>query len=645
MLTILYLSIFTFSSLFGQEVVTKKELDKKTLKLYMKALSHNRNRDFDEALMMMNRVLKKYPDFVNGHLRKSGILYNMEQFDSALKSIGIAIDIDPHGDPEMYMSKGILHSKLREFGAAAGSFEKYITLAEDGVRKQKAITLYEQSRFREQALLNPVPYIPIKLEGAVNSPTSEYIPMVTMDGTKMIFTRRVGGQEDLFIAEKKDSVFSEVYGMAAINTSQNEGVHTISSDGSRIIFTACNRYKEVIGGCDLFTSRLVDGEWSKPLNIGPVINTTAWDAQPSLSADGYTLYWSSSRKHGIGGNDIWMSTRTDTSSWTTPELLSENINGPYNEESPFIHPDGKTLYFRSNRPVGMGGYDIFYSRFNDTTNTWGVAKNIGYPINTENDEGAMSVSLDGKTAFFATDQKTGIRRTKKNLDIYTFELYEEARPQLVTFVKARIIDDISKLPISADIEIVNLSNKSDSKKGHSGKDGNYINSLLVSHEYGFFVSAPGYIYKSLYFDLSEMKPAYDPYVLEIKMTKIPAKEKVETHIVEKPKPIILENIFFESGSSALDKKSNIEIKRLAELIIRSGEMNVEIAGHTDNVGSIDENQRLSEDRARAVVDALVSYGVSKEKLSYIGLGETNPLESNETAQGRKINRRTTFRIL
>ena len=630
-------------SLVGQSIVTKSEMDNKWQKKYAEAVKLSRSADLKKALKKMDKVIDKYPTFVEAHLKRSGILYNMGDYDGSIAAIDDAIALDPDGDPEMYYSKGFIQREQRKYGAAAQSFQIYLQKAEKGERYDKAKILQQQTAFADYATKNPVPYDPQKLPGAINSNMSEYIPALTVDGEQMIFTRRVNGQEDLYIATLKDGSFENIKELTEINTPQNEGVHTISADGNRIIFTACNRRKEGMGGCDLFTSYMTDEGWSIPRNMGPVINTATWEAQPSLTSDGRQLFWSSNRLHGAGGNDIWTSTRTDTSGWNTPEPLSASINTEHNEESPFIHPDGKTLYFRSNRPVGMGDFDIYYARYNDTTRTWMPAVNIGYPINTEGAEGALSVSLDGNMAYFATDQNTGMDGNPKNLDIYQFELYHEARPQAVTFIKARITDSETGEPIAASIEIVNLDNDVISTTGKANSNGYYLSSLLAGYKYGFFVSAPGYVYSSDQFDLQEIKTSYDPYVLQIQLRKS-IEVVANTDTVEKT-PVILKNIFFETGSSLLDGRSSAEIDRLVKNLKENPDLRIQIAGHTDNVGSDAANKKLSEDRAKAVVDAISAKGINRDRLSYVGYGESQPIDTNETEIGRQNNRRTTFKIL
>jgi len=374
--------------------------------------------------------------------------------------------------------------------------------------------------------------------------------------------------------------------------------------------------------------------------MGKVINSISWDAQPSLSSDGKKLFFSSNRQDGYGGNDIWMSTRTDTSGWAPPKPLSTEINTPGNEESPFIHPDGHTLYFRSNKHIGMGGYDIFFSRYIDSTNTWTPAKNIGYPINTKGNEGAMSVSLDGKKAYFVSDMAYLDNMSNANLDIYSFDLYESARPMPTTFVKAHITDSESGAALVANYSIEPLKRKLRKISGKSDIKGNFTTSLPTNTDYAFFVEKEGYILYSGNFSLEGIQDVTDPFVLEIQLSKVPVVEE-ETPKVEL-KPIVLNNIFFESGSATLKMESDIEISRLAQNLRRNEGLKIEIHGHTDNVGTDEDNMRLSEERAKSVMQALIEKGILSSRIAARGFGESNPIDTNETEEGRKNNRRTEF---
>lgn len=624
----------------AQNIKSRSDLDKKSLKTYKEAISEGRKKRYKKSLQLYEKVLKKHPEFIDAQLRKAGMLHNMKDYEQSAIEFEKAISMAPEYDPQMYFSLAIVYRDLNRYDIAAQNFQFFIDRSENEKKKQRAMNFRDRSLFAHEAITNPVPFDPVLLTGGVNTNYSEYVPLMNIEGTQMVFTRRVGGQEDFYIANYENGEFRNVEEMFGLNTHQNEGVHTISADGKTLIFTACDRRKTGMGSCDLYFSKLDEGQWSVPSNMGKVINSISWDAQPSLSSDGKRLFFSSNRRDGNGGNDIWMSTRTDTSGWALPSPLPKEINTSGNEESPFIHPDGHTLYFRSDKHIGMGGYDIFFSRYIDSTATWTKAKNIGYPINTEGSEGALSVSLDGQKAFFASDMAYLEDKANANLDIYSFDLYHEARPMATTFVKAKITDYHTGEPLIAYYTIEALKKNLNPISGKSDFDGSFITSLPTNRDFAFFVEKDGYFLHSENFSLEGIQDVTDPFILDIKLKPIPKEEKEK--VTNDLEPIVLNNIFFESGSATLKIESDVEISRLAENLKKNNTLVIEIHGHTDNVGSKEDNMRLSEERAESVMMALIDKGISPSRITSKGFGENNPIDTNETEEGRKNNRRTEF---
>ncbi|MDF1697076.1 MAG: OmpA family protein [Saprospiraceae bacterium] len=629
------------SSIIAQGVVKRSDLDKKTLKIYKNAIAEGRGKKYDKSLKLFAKVLKKYPTFLDARLRKAGMLHNQKKYESSANEFKKAIELDPEYDPQMYFSLAIVQRDLDRYDLAAESFQQYINRASKSNRKERAIEYRDQALFIHKAKENPVPFNPEKMDGGISSSYSEYVPLMNIEGNQMVFTRKVNGQEDFYSAHIENGEVVNVKELTSLNTPLNEGVHTLSADGNTLIFTACERRKTGIGSCDLYYSFRKGENWSIPSNMGKIINSISWDGQPSLSSDGKRLFFSSGRQDGYGGNDIWMSTRTDTSGWTLPIVLPDEINTTGNEESPFIHPDGHTLYFRSDKHIGMGSFDIFYSRYVDSTKMWSKPTNIGYPINTEGNEGAFSVSLDGRKAFYTSDMAYLNDKSNANLDIYTFDLYEDARPMATTFIKAQIIDAITKEPLVANYSIVPLQKKLNKVSGKSDVSGSMISSLPTNFNYAFFVEKEGYLLYSESFRLEGIQYATDPYILKIELFPVPKATSSNLNIA---KPIVLNNIFFESGLAELKKESDIELFRLSENLKENATVQIEIHGHTDNVGSKVANLKLSEKRAEAVAQALIQLGVSSDRISFKGFGEDKPVDTNDTEEGRKNNRRTEFVI-
>lgn len=638
-----YLTLFALLisiGLWAQAPVSRKQLDKKQSALYKKALKASRNGKYKDSNKHLKKLLKKTPQFVDGKLLAAANAYNQKEYDTSLKIFDAVIKQYPDYNPMVYYSLATVQSKTEDYANAAKNYAKFARLLPEHKNSKKALKMSKTMAFRAKALANPVPFEPMRLNDNINTNNHEYIAMPSVDGESIVFTRRINNQEDFYIAHIEDEEVTEVIPILDLNTPYNEGVHTVSADGKTMIFTACDRKKEH-SGCDLFYSEWKDGKWSKELSMGHVINTSAWDAQPSLSADGKVLIFSSNRK-GSKGKDLWISAKSDRG-WTLPQRLSDVINTDGDEESPFLHPDGQTLYFRSTGHLGMGDFDMFLSRYDASNNTWSTPQNLGYPINTKGNEGAFSVSLDGKTAYFASDRAHEGKK-QKNLDIYKFNLYKGARPQPTTFVKIKVTD-MDGMPLDCNYTTQNISKNVIADKGYTS-DGIIITALPSNNNYATIIEKEGYIYHSENFNLSGINTALEPYVLTIKLEPMAIQPKeVVTHKPIKSQPVIMKNIFFDTGSAHLKIASDFEINTLFTLLNNDANISVEIIGHTDNTGSDAINDKLSLDRANAIKNRLISLGISSRRLITIGKGSHQPIADNDTEEGRQLNRRTEFVIV
>jgi outer membrane protein OmpA-like peptidoglycan-associated protein len=397
------------------------------------------------------------------------------------------------------------------------------------------------------------------------------------------------------------------------------------------------------GNFDLYYARQENGSWQDPERLPAPVNTGGFESQPTLSADGNLLLFVSDREGGFGRLDLWATRRNPDGSWRDPQNLGDMINTPLNEQAPFFHPDGQTLYFMSKGHPGMGQYDLFLARLKPD-GSWGRPHNLGYPINTANNEGALIVSLDGKTAYFDTDQLGPTARTQEmgNADLYTFDLYPEARPQPATYVEATVRDAATKRPLQAKLEFVRLNTQKIHQQGQTDERGQFLVVLPMGQDYALNVSKEGYLFHSENFALSEPTDLTEPYQLIIELRPVP-----ETDIsVEKPSaPVVLRNVFFASGSAELKQESIPELNQLKSFLEDNPERGIIINGHTDNVGEEADNLALSEARAKAVRDYLASHGINPIRLGYKGYGESRPVATNETPEGRALNRRTEFEIV
>jgi len=309
-----------------------------------------------------------------------------------------------------------------------------------------------QCKFGISAMQQPTGMIPINLGKNVNSEWDEYHPSLTGDSKEMMFTVRrprdentvckhCKQEEDIYNSFQINGIWQKSTKLKKpINTGNNEGAQCISPDGKYLFFTICNA-ESGYGSCDIYWSKREGNNWSKPKNCGSKVNTKYWESQPSISADGKTIYFTSNRPGGYGGMDIWKTEMISEGVFSDPENLGDVINTPYDEVSPFIHFDQKTLYFSSNGHLGMGGKDLFYAKIQSDGN-WGKPVNLGYPINSYQDESGIFINAQGNAAYFASDRPGGYG----GLDIYCFELEESLRPEPVLF----LTEDINKVENSSD---------------------------------------------------------------------------------------------------------------------------------------------------------------------------------------------------
>ena len=629
---------------FAQDYTERKDITKKEVKKLREAINSGRSNSTDKAIKVFDKLLKKYPDFVEIYLRKGSIHYQKKEYSKAKENFLAAIAKAPEFDPEMYFSAALTLHALEEYGAAGFHFEGYLERGATNKRKEaKARRMMQNSNFAHEALQNPVTTQFDKLPASINTSAREYGATESIDGESILFVRRDSRSDELMVATKDGEDYLVAPAFAEFDEFAEIGTFSFSANGKFVVFTSCNN-RNGFGGCDLYYSRIKNGQWIAPRNMGLVINTPAWESQPSLSADGSALYFSSNRKHGLGGKDIWVSLRGgDRNGWTMPINLGANINTKENEESPFIHADGYTLYFRSNGLPGMGDFDNYFSARKGDHLSWTKAANMGYPINTLGHDGGLTVSLDGERGYTSTDREfLENRSTNTNLEVFTFPIPEYAKPILTTYLKVNVVDAITKKPISA--------NKIDLVDGESGailsrneaEDGVFITSLPTGRSYGLSVEMEDYIFQSRYFDLAGINNALDPYVITVEMVPIP---KAESPDIVYDTPVVLNNIFFEIGSAKLKDVSMVEINRLSETLKSQPTLKIRIKGHTDKVGGSSVNKKLSEDRAKAVYNALATNGIELSRLSYIGVGEADPIDTNDTDAGRQSNRRTEFILI
>jgi len=497
---------------------------------------------------------------------------------------------------------------------------------------------------------NPVPFSPKSIQ-AVSTADDEYLPYVTSDGSKIYYTHRFNRKsrfsntpvsiEEFSFADKinpSDHSNDKYTEGKTMDTPFNQGGRdqggiSLTIDNKCLYITICTYIRTgntSYKNCDIYSSEYIDDKWQALKKLGPNINSDyTWEGQPSITADGNGLFFASARENGFGGIDIYRSRKDQNGNWGPAQNLGNVINTAYDDKTPFIHPDSQTLYFSSNGHQGVGGFDIFYSKHLGL-GRWSEPINIGYPINTDKDDLGFIVSTNGQKIYFASNSLEG----KGGYDLYSANLYEEARPQQVLFVNGQLFDEFGNELGGAEVELQNVKSLKLTRGLVDTETGEYAIAMALDDsedEFILTVKKQGYFYNSKYIKPSKKMLSNPPTTLNFEVKSI----KVGTRMK-------LKDIYFEFNSSQINEKSRVSLENFAEFLSLNPSLHIELFGHTDNVGDIESNLKLSQNRAKAVYDYLISRNIEQERVKYTGLGESYPIASNSTKKGRDQNRRTEF---
>jgi hypothetical protein len=621
-ISILFLIIFcTAGTCFAQSLHTTSN---KALKAYNEGVTAYDYFDLNKAEILFKEAISIDRQFYEAYMMLGELMSKQHRYSEAAMNFRYAVKLDSMFFKPVFFSLGQAEMKSGDYQNALVHLNVY--LGQTGMSEKNTLVAQKNVRnceFALKALKNPVPFNPVNIGSAINTTDDEYWPSITADGQTLMFTRqpvsRSGSsvreflEEDFFISFFTDDAWQKAVNAGTpLNTRQNEGAQTLSSNGRYMYFTACDR-PGGMGSCDIYFSAFNEGKWSEPYNLRSPVNSSHWESQPSISADGKRLFFSSNRPGGMGGKDLWYSVMNDRNQWITPVNMGDKINTEGDEMSPFIHFDGKTLYFASDGKTGLGGFDIFMTRMNSDS-TWSEPQNLGYPINTYNDEMGLVIESGGKKAYFSS-----IRDKINSKDIFYFDLYESARPAAVSYLKGKVYDrETNKVTI----------------KSSTDGNGNFLVCLPSGFNYGINVSKSGYLFYSENFMFEGEHTAIEPFVKKISLNPIKVGETM-----------LLANVFYEIDAWELKKESQAELNTLVEMLMDNKGLLIEIGGYTDATGSTEYNLSLSEKRAKSVVSYLVNRGISSDRLKSRGYGNTSPIGNNITEEGRKLNRRTEAKII
>jgi len=626
----------------------KIKLEKKTEKTYQEGIDYLKRGNYNLAGQQMRKVISEESGCVDAYFVLGLVNFKKadNNFREAEKNLRKVIELCPSYDVYAYYYLGEIYYGEENYALALKNLDEFLKDV-DKIKKDedynRAVSLQKYSKFYLEMTGHPVPFTPQVVEG-ISTPQNEYLPILSPDNQMALFTREIKiepGKNSLFRETKMkerflysmrnpDGKFEEGEEMPEpFNVNDNEGGATLTADNNTLYYTVCkfDNVKKYLN-CDIYYSENVNGDWSPIKSVSNKINLPgSWESQPTISADGRTLYFVSDRSGGFGGYDIYRSIKSESGEWGTPINLGPLINSTGNEKSPFFHPDEKTLYFSSDGWMGLGGYDIFYSKLDDH-GLWTKPKNIGYPINSPDDEVGFFVSTDGMQGFFASNKFNG----KGGWDLYSFELYDAARPEKVLLIRGNIKSEYSAEPVKAHIELKNLDTKKISNIPMDSVTGNYVAVAPFNSDYIMTVKKEGHVYESRYIAKVDS------------MFKLPARIDIEMKPIELNKSYRINDIYFPFNSFDLTMESKAVLDQLIDFLSESQNISIQIQGHTDNIGNDASNLKLSESRAHSVYNYLIEKGIAEKRLTYKGFGKAMPVAENDSEEGRARNRRTVFVI-
>ena len=626
----IFLFLLAFQLLHAQD--DKSKINKKAIEAYTKGLNKLDEDKYKDAIESFQEAIQRDGKYIDAYLSLAGVYGQLKDHKKCIENYEKAFALDSNYASDFRLPYAINLAGDGQFEKALRTINNLLANPRTAAATRKAAE-YRKKTFQfavDFDAANPqrFEFKPMNLGEGVNTPDPEYFPSMPIEGSDLIFTRNLKGRnEDFFLSHRTEDKWSNAYRLnGSINTMDNEGAQTIAQDGSWLIFTGCNR-GDGFGSCDLYISYRTKEGWSEAINLGGTVNTDQWESQPTLSPDKRDLYFASRRHGGYGGSDIYVSHLLPNGRWGTPENLGPEVNTAGDETEPFIHADNQTIYYGSNGLPGYGGEDLFIIR-KQADGKWSKPQNLGYPINTINNDGSLFISSDGITTYFASDRSD----SRGSLDIYTFEMRAGMRPAKTLWVKGKVYDSKTTAGLPSTVELIDLATKQSNSRVQTDESGNYLITLPLGKDYAFNVNRKGYLFYS------------DNFLLKDKSPDSVYKKDIPLQPIEIDASVVLKNIFFDFNKYELRNESQAELDKVVQFLGDNPNVKVVIEGHTDNVGKAADNKKLSEYRARAVVNYLIENGVKSTRLTATGFGATKPVASNQTEEGRAQNRRTELKI-
>jgi len=597
-------------------------------KIYEKAIIELDNKSFSRGIGLLENAIQKDTSLTDAYLSLFQTYLDTKQYEKAILVFEKIQSAHPNEALPFVVKYATAYLSL-------GNYTKpFFTL--NLLLKNNQLPAYLKSKAEDLlkvcafAMGNPIQNdISVTNAGdSINSDAAEYFPSVTVQDSLFLFMRRSNlAREDFYYSTLGKKGFSKAMPLADnLNDADKKGSMSLTQDLNTLYFAADYGPKGY-GRYDLYKVTKTDKGWSEPKNLGKNINTDFWDSAPSIAPDGQALYFCSNRPGGYGGIDIYVAYRNEKGFWNEAENMGPNINTAGDEQTPFIHADNRSLYFSSNGWPGFGAADLFVSR-KKLDDTWSRPTNLGYPINTFENEGSIAVASNGMDAYIASDRSD----SKGGLDIYQVVLSAATRANKTFYLKGFIADAVSKKPLAGEVVLMNPTDDSSNMQIKVDSNGYFVLGLPYFDSLGIRVNSPNHIYASTFISADSLQ-----YL---------SGTNFQFYLA----PIIssfaqnFKNVFFDLNSAKLKKKSRVELDAMVTYLAATPNATILLEGHTDSKGDSVQNKIISEKRAQAIANYLIAKKIAPKRVSHIGLGAKFPIADNDTEEGRAKNRRSSFII-
>ena len=601
---------------------------KQAAETYEAGLSALNNNDAQKAIQLFKLAASKDSQYVDPVVALFQVFNEQKNFQTAIDYFNEIKKRDSTASVPFLVKQGVALASLGRYNAAYKLLTPYISENSlPNYLKEKAKEFYAICKFAISQ--NIAPEISIQNMGdSINSPASEYFPTVSIQDSLFLFMRRLNlSREDFYTSSMGVHGFSAAIPLSdTLNFAAKKGSMSLSAD-LQTLYYAADYAEQGYGRYDIYKVQRNPWGWSKPKNLGQQINSDFWDSAPSIAPDGNSIYFASNRPDGYGGIDIYVAYKNEKGYWEEAINLGPTINTKGDDQTPFIHADNQSLYFSSNGRLGFGGSDIYVSR-KKIDGSWTTPVNLGYPINTYDNEGSIALASNGATAYIASDRSD----SRGELDIYKITLAENTRAYKTWYIKGQITDATTKKTIPAELQIVDPASGYPMMEMQIDSMGQFLLSLPYFDSLGLKINSPGHDYLSSILPIDSVK-AMGGKTFNFSLTPI---EKIFTKTFNQ--------VYFETNAAILQNISSVELDALVGYLKNTLNAHILIEGHTDNTGTTAQNNLLSLQRANAIGDYLVQKGIAANRIQRKGLGSSMPIADNNTAAGRAKNRRTSFTI-